>query len=244
MLVDVVFSPRFLDREMLPGKNAVVIDILRATSTMVTALANGALRIRPCLTITDAFLCQSTSQEDSPLLCGERKAQLIPGFDLGNSPLEYTAARIGGRSLIATTSNGTKTILAATAAKEVIIACLLNSSAVADHLVAAGRDTVFICSGTNGEVSYDDLLGAGCLIDKLARGSDDLTLSDGATAMRDLYRLHRGDLAAGLLSARHARRLLDIGLWADIQYCAQEDIFSIVPVYQDGIIKKLPKRIA
>jgi len=223
----------------LRNSNAVVIDVLRATSVMVTALANGARLIIPCLTPEDALQVHADGGGDG-LLCGERGGRAIPGFHLGNSPLEFTPEQVGGQTLIITTSNGTKTLLAAAAARRVVVSSLLNSGAAASFLLQDGADLLIVCSGTDGAVSYDDLLGAGSLVHKMAAGNPLVQLSDSAVVVRDLYRLHRQDLLSGLLQANHARFLCQLGMESDLRYCAQEDLLPIVPLYRAGQVTLQP----
>ena len=143
----------------LAGKTAVVIDVLRASTTIVHALAAGAQDILPCLTIPEAQQ-QAAQVGPAALLCGERDGIRIDGFDLGNSPAEYTPDRVGGRRLVLTTTNGTRALQHASAAERVWIAAFVNLSSIAARLRDA-EQVVLLCSGTRGEITREDTLLAG-----------------------------------------------------------------------------------
>ncbi|HBV65555.1 MAG TPA: hypothetical protein DEF45_21325 [Rhodopirellula sp.] len=148
---------------------AVVVDVLRATSVMTTAFGSGVKRIFTCCQISEAVSLakqiENTDQGNQrPLLCGERSCKPISGFDHGNSPSEYTPARVRGQTLIMTTTNGTKAIEAASSAKQLIAASFLNLPAVVETL-RGSRLVHLICSGTDGQITAEDVLLAGAIID-------------------------------------------------------------------------------
>ncbi|ADL07082.1 2-phosphosulfolactate phosphatase [Thermosediminibacter oceani] len=223
----------------LNGKTAIVIDVLRATSVITTALHNGAERVIPVPSVEDAFRLARDLKGNS-LLGGERRALKIPGFDLGNSPLEYKKELVEGKTVILTTSNGTKAIKASESAEHILIGCFLNASAAAGKalqtLSSETTGVAVLCAGTLGEFSLDDAACAGLIVDILVRNIKRINeipeLSDLAFACRDLYLEHRHDLKTFISHAAHYKRLLDLGLEKDIDYCLQQDVLDCVPVYE------------
>lgn len=229
----------------LSGKTAIVIDVLRATSVITTALSNGAERVIPVSSVDEA-LNLSRKFEGQVLLGGEREAVKIPGFDLGNSPLEYKNELVAGKTVIITTSNGTRAIKASESAEHVLIGCFLNASAVVEKALrfALSSETscvALVCAGTLGEFSLDDAACAGLIVDSLVRNMERVNeipeLSDLAFACRDLYLEHRSDLKTFISHAGHYKRLLSLGFEKDIDYCLQRDVLDCVPVYQKGCIQ-------
>lgn len=228
-----------------PGSAAAVIDLLRASTTITRALDAGARRVIPCLEPADALahrdrLISAGQPAHSLLLGGERAGILIPGFDLDNSPAAYTPDRLTDRTLIFTTTNGTRALLAARAASTCIIACFNNLSAAAARL-PDDRDAHLVCAGTHGEVSLDDVLCAGALaLALLDRG---FTLPDDdqpriALALNAAARTPDRLLAA-LRESRGGRNLIHLGLDADITDCARIDSTTTVPTLTpDGSIAR------
>lgn len=219
-------------------KAAVVVDVLRATSTMVTALHHGAVDILPVATPEEARSLSQQWPADSYRLGGERQALPLPGFHLGNSPLEYTPEAVAGRRLVLTTTNGTQAMLAARDAAALTIACFLNGRAVAAELRRRGQDVAIICAGTVGRFDLVDTLCAGLLTEALTEaltGPDvPVESNDLGLAARVLYEHYRGRLPEAMRQSRHGQRLLGLGLMGDLVYCAQEDTLPVVPRWDDG----------
>jgi len=221
-------------------KTVVVIDVLRATSTMITALMHGVREIFPVVEITEALERKNDFLPAEVLLCGERSAGIIPGFDLGNSPFEYTDKRVGGKTLIMSTTNGTRAISKAGSAKRIILASFLNAGAVASYLQNE-QDIILFCSGTNGRYSADDALCAGYIASMLAH--------DHALEMCDLtktLRLFCDSLGDGYIdlikNSLHGKLLIKKGFGQDVDYCLQKDITSLIPFYDfnSQSIKSMP----
>ena len=226
------------------GGIAVVIDVLRASTTIVTALAHGAAGVRPVLTV-EVARALAASFGSGVLLGGERGGLRIDGFDLGNSPLEYSRARVAGRRIVITTTNGTAAVDACKDASEVLIGAIVNRAAAAararELAVAHGTSTIhLVCAGTDGEVTEEDRLAAGAILDAAGRlpgGSDD-TLDASATAALETF---RGVLSAaadtGAASAitaafamsRGGRNLIELGMRADLPAAAAIDSLRVVP---------------
>lgn len=236
MRVHVFLTAAEVEPAVVAGRTALVIDVIRATSTMVEALANGAAGVYPTRSTEDAMrLVASLGREDT-LLCGERKGLKVDGFDLGNSPREFTRQRVEGKRLVMSTTNGTQAFTAAAGASRAIAASLLNLTAAAGA-AADGRDLVVICAGKDGAFSLDDVLCAGLLLKKIL-GADfkSTRLNDAAMAALALAD-HFAPDSAFLRSTAAGRALLDIGLDADLDVCAQCDRHDIVPEMNDRIIR-------
>lgn len=217
------------------GKTAVVIDVLRATSVITTALAMGAHSVIPAGTIEEAMEIYRAGNEDS-LLCGERDAMKIEGFQLGNSPLEYTSEIVAGKRIILCTSNGTKAIRACKSAEKMIILSFLNMGAVVDLLAKERNEIVLVCSGTNGKFSLDDALCAGVLINRLSLKSD-LTSCDLSKALSLVASTSPNDLMQALKGCFHLDYLLKRGFAEDVEFCLRMDVFPSTPLLFDNSIK-------
>lgn len=219
-----------------PGP-AVVIDVLRATSVMITALAHGARAVRPVAEIEEARALAATFPPGTALCGGERRALPIPGFPLGNSPLEYTPEKVAGKTVILTTTNGTQALAALRHVEPLFIGAFLNAGAVARTLAHLGQDAILVCSGTRGRFSLDDASCAGRIVAHLKALVPDLVLDDLAYAALLLFETHRTNLRELISHAGHYQYLLSLGLEPDIAYCLQEDIFDLVPSASEGQIK-------
>jgi 2-phosphosulfolactate phosphatase len=226
--VQVHLLPALVPPGGLRGATAVVIDVLRATTTMITALAAGCTDIRPCRTIEEAKELADGLGVGRVLLGGERGGVGIEGFDLGNSPLEYTEAVCRGRTLVMTTSNGTRALLRAAEADRVLLAGFVNFSAVCEHLREDSRPVHLVCAGTDGAVTLEDTLLAGALVDDLCQEVD-ARLNDSARLARESFEHHGSQLLAALELSAGARELLDLGHRRDIEFAAEVDRFPLVP---------------
>jgi 2-phosphosulfolactate phosphatase len=237
--LEVLFSPAefaALVRLDLSATVCVVFDVLRATSSMVTALSNGAKVIIPVTGIPEAL--QIRSQQADVLLAGEREGVRIPvnltggmAFDLGNSPREFKKEVVGGKTIVMTTTNGTRALRACAHAKKVLVASFLNLRATADCLdkEASGR-LILVCSGTEEESAYEDALCAGALCDLLWVKWSGGSVSDSALIARKLFCQERQDLLAAVSQSRNGRRLLSRPeLREDVRFCVQRDVLSTVP---------------
>jgi len=226
----------FVNPDDLSGQAAVVIDTFRATTTMTTALQNGAACMIPVMHVKDALAIKA--QDSDVLLGGERRTQKIDGFDFGNSPLEYTAQAVGGRRVVMSTTNGTKAVMAAKKAATIMLGCLNNASAVAEKLAKLQLDVTLLCAGTVGRLSMEDLLTAGMIIAHLQQICD-VTLCDTSITARDMYIMHQSDINGVLKNTAHYNTMLKNDLAGDIAFCMQTDICSTVPVFDGtGFVKK------
>ena len=227
--------------------SAVVIDVIRATTTIVEALANGAQAVYPTLSTEDAIRLATSMGRDDSILCGERKGLKVEGFDLGNSPGEFTAETVKGKRLVMSTTNGTRAFLAAQGAQRVLAGSLTNLNAVARALEGAERVTL-ICAGREDRFSLDDALCAGWILRRLADGAGDggaaaadvnggdLELDDASRAVLTLARSM--ELNEGLLRETAAgTALAEVGLDEDLLICAQVDRHPVVPEMHDRMIR-------
>jgi len=224
--------PDLVEPAELAGRTVVVIDVLRATTTICHALAAGAACVVPCLEIDDAR--RTAGQVSGPAaLGGERKGRKIEGFDLGNSPTEYTAESVGGRTVVFTTTNGTRAMNRAAQAEEILIGALVNRGALVRELRTRERVDL-LCAGTFGAITAEDCLLAGAVVDGLAADGTSggpFELNDQARLVRDAWRTVRGGgpLAAALRECQGGRNLIAEGFDVDIDTAAVLDRFEMVP---------------
>ncbi len=234
MTLDVAFSRHDVARRSASSRAAIVIDIIRASTTIAIALHNGCAGIIPVGERDEARTLAATLG-GSVLLAGERRAEKIAGFDLGNSPADFSRERVAGKTVVLTTTNGTRAFRALDGAREVIVCAFVNVSAVARWLSRAGLDVMIVCAGRRGHFCLEDAVGGGMLIDRLLRVFDGaIALSDAARASRMLYAAHQGDLLGMLRDCEWGRGLTEEGFGADLEICAQVDVIGTVPVMRDG----------
>lgn len=234
--VSFILTALQLERENTPVyPTLVVYDVLRATSTITTALARGAREIIPVLEIEEArsLYVERQSTTGEVLLAGERQGDPIPGFHLGNSPLEYTENRVKGKTILLTTTNGTRALLASRrrGARKIIIASLLNQSAVARALRQEPAFSI-VCAGAGGAFAFEDFYAAGLMLHELLSLTPGVALDDGALAALNAAR--GGGLNPGLIAASHAaRRLQKKNRGADVDFCATPNLFEVLPVFHN-----------
>lgn len=221
---------------------AVVLDVLRASSTITTALANGCSQLLPVAQVEQAVAL--AGEINTPLLGGERQAVKIPGFDLGNSPLEYSPAKVAGKKIILTTTNGTRAILqAAQGASVVMVGSLLNARTVAAK-IAGYNSMLLLCAGTRGSFALEDALAAGWIIYELVAAREEgkyghwreISMNDAGVAAYRLALYYRQRPLDALWNSSSGQRLAQLGMAADLTYCAQLNIIDLVPRYHQGMI--------
>lgn len=224
------------------GRIVVVIDVLRATSTILTALANGCSEVIPVREEEDALALAKWFERNQYLLGGERKGIPIPGFDLGNSPLEYTRERVEGKKVILCTTNGTKALNEAADANEVLIGNFLNISRLASYLKDTERDITLFCSGQDGGLSLEDLLCAGQIIKKILfvtkNGAVPELTDAGRIALityKHLANKSKGPIIA-MAQSGHGQYLASIGFNDDLLYCGQVDALPYLAEYKNGSV--------
>ncbi len=240
MRLDVIFSPGEIVPAEIAGRTAVIIDVLRASTSIVEALAAGAKAIYPVPSVDDAARLAHSLGRQSVLLAGERRRLPIQGFDLGNSPAEFSSERVAGKTLIMSTTNGTGVFGQAAAAERVLVAALSNLSAVVDELVRTAAEPVLLCSGRERQFALEDAVCAGMLAGRLcAVGQGPWTMNDAALAAMALA--ERFGTPQELFPITEAgRAIADVGLDDDLSFCAQLDRHRVVPVFQDRHITAAP----
>lgn len=235
MRVDVALLPAALTAAELSTATVLVVDVLRASTTIVTALTNGCLGIVP-LDDPDEARRRAAAHPGS-LIAGERRGEPLEGFDLGNSPLEFTRERVGGRMLFLTTSNGTKALLAARPASAIGVAGFVNLGATAAWALSGGRDLVVLCSGERGDRSLEDEMCAGFLVERLLASSPDTQAGRDATEVARRARSYGKDLTRLAQDSRWARHLASRGRAGDVAACLTLDASDLVPVYRPDVDK-------
>jgi len=236
MRIDVINTAQEVTSKKVKGKTAVVIDILRATSVMTTAIQNNATQIIPVLTPEDAFHAKEKIGKNT-ILGGERNAELIEGFDYGNSPLSYTKEVIGNKSLIITTTNGTLAIKNAVDSDELFIASFLNAQATVNQLINA-NDIVLICSGNNGVYTIEDNLCAGFILSLFIANLDKVELTDSAIASLSLYQSTKDDVVNLASKGYHYNVLKSKQFDDDLIECFTSNKYNVVLKWNgESIIK-------
>jgi 2-phosphosulfolactate phosphatase len=220
--------PGLVPEGRLAGGLAVVIDVLRATTTIIHALAAGCTAIRPCADIEEARELAGSMRVGKVLLTGERGGRPIPGFDLGNSPCEYRPRVCRGRTLVMTTTNGTRALLRAAEAEHILLAGFVNFSAICEQLKTDKRPLHILCAGTEGDVTLEDVLLAGALVDYLCETTN-ARLNDAARLAWDSFENNRTVLLGALELSRGGAALKQLGYDEDIRAAARVDRFNLVP---------------
>lgn len=249
--LEVLFTPAefsALRPQDLSDTVCVVFDVLRATSSMITALAAGAARIFPVKEIAEAVALRG--RHPGALLAGERDGVLIRAaqtggvdFDLGNSPREFTSTRVTGREIIMTTTNGTRALQSCAGAKHILAAAVLNVGAVADWIKREKPARLLvICAGTFEEAAYEDTWAAGALCDLIWTQFEGAAVADSAQIAREIYLKTAGDPMSALQHSRNARRLLaNAELRDDVAFCWQRDSQKVVGEMRHGAVERLAR---
>lgn len=226
--IEVVLSPLLLPLVDLKGKTVVVIDILRATSTICAALHNGAKSVIPVISVDEALQYDSSQY----LVAGERNGEKAEGFDLGNSPAEYSPSLVSGKEVVLTTTNGTKCIHASLEAKEILIGSFYNLARLSDYLSELDNGVVLFCSGWKNRVNLEDTLFAGYLAQSLKEThtweSDEVELA------LNLVGKAQFDPIKYLRRASHAKRFARLGNHEDLERCMQFDLHPVLVKYIGG----------
>jgi 2-phosphosulfolactate phosphatase len=221
----------------LAGVTALVIDVLRASTTIITALTNGCDAIVPVADPAEARRRALATHNGGALVAGERQGEPIPGFDLSNSPVEFQSPRIRGKTVYFTTSNGTRALLAARAADAIGVMAFVNVTAAAAWAVDAGRDVAILCAGSHGRHSLEDWTCAGLAVDRILAAVPTAVLTDAARDALETGRRYVGEVGRLKHDAPWARRLIAAGRAADVDACLRLDITSLVPRYVSNVDK-------
>ena len=234
MNLDVLLTPGDVSPGEIAERTVVVLDVLRASTSIVEALASGARTLYPVATIEEAIRLANTLGREEVLLAGERKALPIEGFDLGNSPTEFTRKRVGGKTIVMSTTNGTLALTAAGGGSRVVVGAWTNFRVVVEDLVRSGAAPVFLCAGRDRAFGLEDAVCAGQMAAAVMAALPDVQweLNDGAVAALALAR-EFPDPAKLFPTTAAGRAIVEAGLGADLAFCARRDTRKVLPVLQD-----------
>lgn len=236
MRIRAVASYEDIERRELQGKTAIMVDALRAGATIITAIHNGCDRIVPADEPSEAAAIKRIS-EGNVILCGEVGAKKVAGFDLGNSPLEYTREAVRDQVILYATSNGSAAVRYLSSAEHVLVGTFLNATAVARRACELGLDVVIVCAGMGGQFSTDDVLAMGCIIERMTAVDPDIDMDDLAKVSLKLYMEAQKNLLNALSGCASYEYLKNLKYYDDLEYCTREDMFEVVPEYVEGVIR-------
>jgi 2-phosphosulfolactate phosphatase len=244
MRIDVAFTPAGLSPAEVHGRTVFVVDILRATTAMCAALNHGARAMIPVASTEEALRLAETIGKTGVLLAGERDCLRIPGFHLGNSPLEMTEAAVRGKTIIVTTSNGTRALLACQGAAYVYPAAAANLSLAAERAreaTGSGHRILIVCAGRGGAFALDDAYCAGMLVAAtLGERRSRRGLNDAGVAALDLVRRYGDDWERPLGRSRAGRELIKLGFRADVQDAARLDAYPVLAQFHERRVQLVP----
>ncbi len=234
---EVYFTPAFMDDLLMRDRNVVVIDVLRSSTTIVTALNNGAREIIPVASIESAAKVSGSLFGDVTLRGGERNGKMIEGFNLGNSPTEYTADTVKGKSIIFSTTNGSLAISKGKHAKLLVVTGFVNVSRTAEYIASMRRDFYILCAGNQNSFCIEDTVCAGMVLDKVQQLLKQNFISgDSANAALLLYKTYSKSILKMMQQSEHGKFLQDIGFGNDINICADVDSIPVLPVLHGNMI--------
>jgi 2-phosphosulfolactate phosphatase len=240
--IDVHFNGSATGHTDLHGRVVLVVDVLRASTTIAAALANGARAVVPMEGVDEAIMRARSLERSEVLLAGERKMAPIRGFDLGNSPRDFIPETVSGKTIVMTTTNGTAALAGTAGADEVLVGSFANYSAVLAWLRAAargGKSITVLCAGSNGRFALEDAICAGRFVRGVSRRGIDPELGDAAKIAAIIDRRMGGDLRAVLRNSEHGLALIQAGHGEDVTYCAAIDTHPVVPIYRDRQVVRL-----
>ena len=239
MKLNIMFSPVNKDELYFTGKTTVVIDVLRASTTIITALSNGAKEVIPVATVEFAVKVSGGMFGGHTLLGGERNTQKIEGFALGNSPAEYEGKLIGDKSIVYFTTNGSKAIVKAKFSDKLFICSFNNLNAVAKQLANLGKDVEILCAGNNNLFSMEDSVCAGRLVKELVSIKDNVELSDSAKCAVALNHSFGENVLTMLKETEHGKLLASRGFEDDLKICSELSVTNTVPFFNGNALQSL-----
>jgi 2-phosphosulfolactate phosphatase len=244
--LDVILGPQQLTPAEMTGRVVAVIDVLRASTTIAVALANGARAVIPVESSDEAVQRAKSFGREHVRLAGERRMRAVPGFDFGNSPAEFTSQAVRGKTVLLSTTNGTGALLAVQGARDVVVAGYVNFSAALALLRAAlrgGTDVSVLCAGRERQFSLEDAACAGRFVRHVRERFPEVELNDAAVAAELLDRRYDSQLDRLFTDAVHGRALAGAGFAPDLALCGAVDSHPVVPLFADRQITKLgPER--
>ncbi len=238
MRIDVVFSPAGVSAADVQGKSVEVIDVLRASTTIAVALANGAKAVLPAASTEEALRIAQNLEKGDTVLAGERKAQRVPGFALGNSPAEFTAEVVHGKTVVLATTNGTVALVAVQGAKQAIVASAVNFGVVVEkcrEVLLEEDGLMIVCAGSERQFALEDAFAAGRIAKALMPegGLRKVAVNDGALAALEIARHYGERWLRAFRASTHGQELAELGYREDVRLAAQEDSHPILPLYTD-----------
>jgi 2-phosphosulfolactate phosphatase len=240
--IDVVFGGATLMPSDVSSRVVAVIDVLRASTSIATALDHGAKAVIPLESSEEVVMRAKTLERTDVRLAGERKMLAIPGFDLGNSPREFTRAAVEGKTILMTTTNGTPAITNTQGARDVVIASYVNYTAVLTMLRTAlrgGTDITLVCAGRERQFALEDAGCAGRFVTNVSKRLTGVTVNDAAQACALIDKRYGEQVIKLFEASEHGRALRDAGFGDDLAACAAIDAHPVIPLYQDRQITKL-----
>lgn len=231
--LEVCLTPALLPLYDIDDRIVVVIDVLRATSSMCYAFHNGAASIVPVASVEE---CRSYAGKDY-LLCAERDGKVVEGFDAGNSPFSFEKDRVEGKNIVLTTTNGTKAIQLSRSSKQVLIGSFLNLDSLCSYLKAANSHVLLLCAGWKDKFNLEDTLFAGSVVQQL-KGQFELAC-DAAVAAEDIYEFAKNDLRGYLHKSSHSHRLAELNIEEDVLFCLKMNQTDVIPVLEGDKLVKL-----
>ncbi|MBS1650918.1 MAG: 2-phosphosulfolactate phosphatase [Bacteroidetes bacterium] len=234
MLIETCFTPQVYNLFHNPNAIVVVIDILRATSAITTAFYNGVHKMLPVETLEEAH----NYKKNGIITAAERNGQMVEGFDLGNSPFGYMNAKLKGKTVAITTTNGTQAIVAAKSAHEIVIGSFLNIAVLSEYLSDKKRDIILLCAGWKNKFNLEDSVFAGALATELMKKFSFSTHCDSTIAAIELYKSAKYDLYDFLQNSSHQKRLAKLDLERDIKYCLTLNQCPVIPIIKHNEIVK------
>lgn len=242
MRVEVFFGIQTVTAADIANRVVAVIDVLRASTSITIALANDAKNVIPFDSSEEAVNRSKSFERSEVRLAGERRMLAIPGFDLGNSPREFTRDAVEGKTILMSTTNGTATLAGVTGARDVLVASYVNLSAVLAMLRSAlrgGTEVVLICAGRERQFALEDAACAGRYARAIVRRVPEVEVNDATQACMLLDRKYGDNIQRLFHDSAHGKALIEAGFEEDLPMCAAVDSYSVVPVYQDRQITKI-----
>ena len=246
MRLDVFFTPSHVKSVDTVGRLVAIVDVLRASTSVATALGNGARTVIPVEGADEVIMRAREFERSEIRLAGEQKMLPIAGFDLGNSPQDFTREAVEGKTILITTTNGTRALLGVQGARDIVIASYVNFTAVLTLMkVAASSNTdiAIICAGEEGSFTLEDAACAGRYVRAIPKRSDSVSVNDAAAASVLIEKKYGDNIAKVFKESSHGQALQEAGFGADLAAAAEVDAYPVVPIYQDRQITKLgPER--
>ena len=233
--INVCLTPALIPLFDVTDYIVVIIDIFRATSSICYGIENGAEAIIPVAGVDECIIYRD--RQTDYLIAAERNGEVVEGFDFGNSPFSYTKEKVGGKTVVLTTTNGTQALHLSRKAKKVVIGSFLNLTALSNWLKTQNENILLVCAGWKNNFNLEDTLFAGAVVERLKQNH--FIPDDAAIAANDLYQAGKSDLNAYLAKTSHSERLKKLGIEKDIAFCLNVDIVTAIPILQGEKLVKL-----